>query len=661
MKHESHMQRKTCKRTLGLLYLICLTSCYLWTGILISHGGVWGKDMLFIPVIGFPLAAAVTFLVWIFLKATVRIEPPGGEERGIPFLKRLDYLQLFAITGTLTAVQTYAIFRPGDFPGNDTFYPAAQVMALCAIHAVVAALSALLLYAGPRTRHPFLALLCFPAFIAVHAGDYIATSILVNDDVRQENVRSTLPPSLEELMNPPDYGETEVSLSACPIPPPRDNEEEPACGEEEEGVEEEEYEEDDEYEEEDDFPWMKEAGGSVVRYFNEIGWNEEADSTIFAASNTPFVKSFLGDFAYLRWFDMRDDTLNGVSRNSFTTGDFHNVQLLVSHILDVLWEGWDGWEDKEELFYQALSGRVVPEVLKILDYGNLYRSSGLEQLVDMLDYAYHDLQLPHDHKAAMLYTDLELKVIDREHTDNLYPYFSRPHALFHQWQDEHVRFWSYTFWARRWAQHNTLLCRRLLDDILKVHPNTLYTVDGMEKLEQEYHHKRLQKFRQSRDSVLAEIRNAFAGRPRPEKDGIIRPSEHRNPEQAETGDRYARYAWTEVPPELLREKRDILHAFTPEAFAYYLPAFLSSVVGDYRPGEEMNGTLVWTLTCNWNNLDILPMQHQRFRALSREEGAAVCHALEWLMAEHGEDFVNPSDGSSDLRQAIDSWWWIPCE
>lgn len=604
------MKRNTYKRILGLLYSGCLAAYYLWMFIMgaispASQWGIWGKDILFLPVIGFLLAAAVTLPVWIFLRLTIKVEPLTGEEREEPLLQRFTYLQLFAFTGTLTAAMVYAFsfFTHDDFPSDDTFCTAFPAIALFVVHLAVAALAAFLLYAGARARHFLLSLLCFPALLAVYAGDYLAISVLVNDCCQE--IKDNSPQQ--------EIADTEPLV--------------------------------------EDTAWIEQANNSVIRYFREYGWDEERDSSASNEACYTFTRKLLYDYNYLRNPTLTHDGILGY--DLLTEEDSDSMQKLAAKILG--WGEENNTEDEQEEIYQLVSSKILPGMLQTLGHGNLYRSSGLGQLVDMLDYAYYDLQYPREDKLSLLYDNLVAQQINWENAAGLTPYLGQPHALFDKHVDDPILVWTYSFWARRWADNRIGLCRRLLDDILKVYPNTTYTPDEMKNIEQKCHDERLQRPQPSKENLLAEIRNAFADVPRPERNELILSSPD-DSERAQTGDQYARYEWADVPQDLLREKQNALHFFTAEAFHYYMPAFLISVVDDYRAGENMNNTLVWTLTYHLNNPEVHAMQTRRFEAFSDVQGVAVCHALEWLLAEHGADFINPADESSDLWHAIDSWW-----
>lgn len=607
---KTPMSRSIYKKILGLFYLGCLLAYYLWIFITvvessgeIASWAMWGRMILFVPINGFLMAAIATLLVWVFLRIMIKVEPLTAEERECALLRRFSYIQLFAFAGTLIFVVLYiTFFFTPDFPSHKTYCPIIPGMFLFAFHFVAAALAAFLLYVGARAKYLLLSLLCLPAFIAVYAGDYVAVSIVANDYCQSETKTGVEQADM-------------VQMETIPY----------------------------------DTAWIEQADSSAIRYFKEFGWGGECDSSCLD-ENSSFSKRILFDYAFFRTSDVSDD-VSLLEHGLFKGKDLINLQKLATSIF----ESGDNSSDANDDTYQVISKKVLPSVLKALNYGNLYRSSGLGELIDLLDYAYYDLQYSQEKKLSLLYGQMDSEQIDWEKTDELLLYFNQPHAMLHKSVNSHVLVWAYSFWARRWADDNIRICRRLLDDILKVYPNTSYTPEKMKVIEERLHHERLQMRQQSKDALLSEIRTSFADVLRPERDEIVISSSG-DSERAEIGDKYARYEWADVPQDLLREKQDALHFFTVKAFCYYIPAFLVSIVEDYKTGENMNSTLVWSLTYHWDNAEIQEMQYFRFDALSSEQKLAIYHVLEWLLAEHGDDFINPSDKFSDLWRAIDSWW-----
>lgn len=185
-----------------------------------------------------------------------------------------------------------------------------------------------------------------------------------------------------------------------------------------------------------------------------------------------------------------------------------------------------------------------------------------------------------------------------------------------------------------------------------------------------------------------ELFKAFASCPRPAADGIIRPMSRNHPESVGLQKLLA-----DVTPEELTEadiRRDVegnLSMLTPEAFRYFLPAFMHAAIAWYSSVSVFASELVGALTVpsreeKMASLDqaaeVLAMTNMSqemidtFRKTQREfiesgaderrfrertevitpaEGAAVLAFLDAFQAAHGEDFP-----FGEVEAAIDRYW-----
>ena len=179
---------------------------------------------------------------------------------------------------------------------------------------------------------------------------------------------------------------------------------------------------------------------------------------------------------------------------------------------------------------------------------------------------------------------------------------------------------------------------------------------------------------------------AFASRRRPPEDQLVQPSA-----AIEGAALRALLAKTEpaaLTPEAIRSHvQDNLWMVTPEAFRYFLPAFLRAALEHYKPLSIFVSELVGALTepsrddvvqaldtaaqipagmglppatmgllreqqLEWFDSGTpLALFRKRFDGLSPDEGAAILAFLTALNAAHGRDF--PFD---ELQLAIDRYW-----
>lgn len=122
----------------------------------------YGSATVFIPLVPLWVTSIITLLVWALLRLTVPLESLTDEERNRPLLRRLNYLQLFACTGTLIA----AIWAVSSFFMQRLVTDAIQISGQDLInfylfHIITIAFASALLYAGAHTRKIGLILLCF--------------------------------------------------------------------------------------------------------------------------------------------------------------------------------------------------------------------------------------------------------------------------------------------------------------------------------------------------------------------------------------------------------------------------------------------------------------------------------------------------------------------
>lgn len=180
---------------------------------------------------------------------------------------------------------------------------------------------------------------------------------------------------------------------------------------------------------------------------------------------------------------------------------------------------------------------------------------------------------------------------------------------------------------------------------------------------------------------------AFASRPRPPAERILRP-EVSGPD----GDRLRGLLAARTPAELtLHDLRTVVESnlwmLAPEAFLYFLPAFLRAALESYGSVSVFASELVGALTLprradvedaldraagSGSGLGLpddvaAPLRrqqlewfdsgtpsaifHERFDGLTRAEGAAVLAFLDAFREAHGEDF--PFD---ELQTAVGRHW-----
>lgn len=611
MKSGKQVSRKAYKMTLGLFYLcslILLDLLFLYLSNVFQGIELKGAEAAYIPLVPLWLTSVMTLLIWIFLRLAVPVEPLTDEERNGPLLQRLSFLQLFACSGTIIGV----IWGISSFFINRIMADTIRITgwdAFCIylFHFLTITIAAALLYTGTRIRRIIVKLFCFLFFIVIIAIHWLGIIAVLNVDYNTD-------PYHESCSDEGEYGET------------TDYENIPTGS----------LMEADTYE---DIAWIDSAGISVINYCNEYVRNTPDDTT------PDFIDQLLIDYLILQKErpdeDYVDDNYHRLdNKNWLNSKDCYRLYKLASMIL----EREPGERDE---VYEILSEQILPV---ILEESSLYSASPLESLVNMLDYAYNDLQSPENEKLESLYAEMTSEKY-KPIMAQLLPYFNRPYAMVHSNFNEVHLLWAYSFWARRWHDGHIGLCRQILDKILDTYPNTTYTKETMSETEKHYREKCLER-KHTPEEILEELENAFADVPRPEKQTIL-IDEMEIEKQAKMGEALSRYTWQEIPQESLYENQDALLCFTPEGFRYYLPAFLMEAVRNYNPESHLYPLLIQSLTRVELSREF---EWEHFEIFFTKEGKAVYHFLEWMVANHNDDFINMSDGSSQLWQAIESWW-----
>ncbi len=615
MESKKQMSRKVYKRTLGLTFLlslILLDLAYLLPTIHLDSNGVWhlpytfGIRLIVIPVSTLWLASGITLLVWAFLRLAVPLEPLNEEERSRPLLQRLSFLQLFAGTGTLVGIMWgVSVFLVAPFLEDEPKSAEWVVLSLFTLHFVLAALAATWLYIGAHAKHILVLLLCFILFLATLIANLFGTMLIADQHYGQ--LDNTYTEDTEPIREAAPY--EDFSPSEYP----------------------------DEPEEEDDTEWIGLVGHSIVHYCNEYGGNTASDFSI------SFIDRILYDFLDIQNTEFPDERWQS-GHQWLNPDDFRYLQQLIHLILE-------SDPEDEEYIYETLCNVVLPVIESEMDHKNLYPYSDMASLMNLLDYAYHDLRSDEDEKLDALFDDMTTST--PTNTYDLISYFNYPHAMA-TFPDNQV-IWAYSFWARRWKDNHINLCRRLLDKILEIYPNTAYTTETMAASEQASLDNCLKMVNVSKESILAEIKETFANVPRPAKEELT-TNWMEDPKEAERIEKFSPYAWTEVPAQLLHSEADILDAFTPEGLLYYFPAFLSEIVDHYDAEAYINHPVLRTLV--YDRISGLSIQQRdRFYIFSSAQGATIRRVLMWMEANHGKDFLDePDSKTSKWWEAINSWW-----
>lgn len=188
------------------------------------------------------------------------------------------------------------------------------------------------------------------------------------------------------------------------------------------------------------------------------------------------------------------------------------------------------------------------------------------------------------------------------------------------------------------------------------------------------------------DDLIIEINESFGDGVYPGDSAIVADNAEANAAALKAQDAFKGLHWQEVPDDVLREERTGLALLSNAGFAYYLPAFLVSLVRNFQPSHhgidavvgllklptEINGVAVanllgqYELASQQPNVDFTGILQShlaqanadihRFIARASQftaaQGRAICHFLAFIRDERGEAVVN-----NEPELAIQRYWF----
>jgi hypothetical protein len=170
----------------------------------------------------------------------------------------------------------------------------------------------------------------------------------------------------------------------------------------------------------------------------------------------------------------------------------------------------------------------------------------------------------------------------------------------------------------------------------------------------------------SEQKLVAQIERAFADVPYPGDDRIcegVTAAHRQSPsEEARIAAEFRGRHWREVPLENLARYSATLCFLTPEAYRFYLPAYLRTVIGLSREdmqrvprAGDLEQEILFSLTPATDIPYSTDHTHQRIDPLDREQKAAVRAFLHWIyrqrLRERGELFPG--------EQSVLTYWGYP--
>jgi hypothetical protein len=140
------------------------------------------------------------------------------------------------------------------------------------------------------------------------------------------------------------------------------------------------------------------------------------------------------------------------------------------------------------------------------------------------------------------------------------------------------------------------------------------------------------------NAVVAEIDAAFSSAPWPPPHRIIQ--NRRDIESQEIASILKANHWRDLPFDTVFQLRDSLPFLSPEAFRFYLPAYMITAIRHYEDADTLPEYVVYQLASPADNTTEKHWFLQNAIGLTIEQRRAVVSFLEYMEKKHGADFPN---------------------
>lgn len=131
------------------------------------------------------------------------------------------------------------------------------------------------------------------------------------------------------------------------------------------------------------------------------------------------------------------------------------------------------------------------------------------------------------------------------------------------------------------------------------------------------------------DQLRSLIVEAFLAIPHPGRDKI---TEHQCEECDQLRDTFAPLRWESALPEIIDSNFGQLPLFTPEAYRYYLPAYLLRSLDNFDPLDNVCEYVIYSLTPDCSEDFTFRWYSERVKLFSHSQKAAVAAFLEFFLA-----------------------------
>ena len=145
------------------------------------------------------------------------------------------------------------------------------------------------------------------------------------------------------------------------------------------------------------------------------------------------------------------------------------------------------------------------------------------------------------------------------------------------------------------------------------------------------------------ENLQSKIEAAFSDVQPPASDNII---EHECQECREVERTFRNQNWRNIEPKKIEWAYDKLPLFTPEAFLYFLPAFM--IYSLREPESQVCEFLIYGLT---RKKPTNEWWQERFSKLTEAQKSACSYILRWLLPNPEHIYI-----ADDIRKSLEMWW-----
>lgn len=151
--------------------------------------------------------------------------------------------------------------------------------------------------------------------------------------------------------------------------------------------------------------------------------------------------------------------------------------------------------------------------------------------------------------------------------------------------------------------------------------------------------------------VEENIRQAFKDSPYPGDSNLVNIQGRYDFERQEIFESFVGKHWEEVPLDTLKFHHEALCFFKPEAYRFYLPAYLLATAKSYYQADNIPNSVVYGLDVS----DMPDNERERFMEImsgfSDQQKKAILSFLRFLQQEYSPNFPG-----NELDSIIDNFW-----